>query len=188
MDSALFAAAGTEPLAMNNHHKGCSPAHFQANTRLAAAFALLSTNHDRRGQPFVSTIEARKWPMWGVQWHPEKPVFEWGTVPDPVTGAPLAYEAINHSEKAQEMAQFMGGFFLAHAKQSGHTFPTQVQEEAALMYNFAAVPSGPAFVQSYFFTEFPAYEVYEARGGSGAVGQEQQRRKRRAALPSLRGS
>lgn len=185
MDSALFAAAGTQPLTMNNHHKGCSPSHFQSNARLAATFTLLSTNHDRTGRAFVSTIEGRgdRRPIWGVQWHPEKAVFEWGTVPDAATGRSLAYEGINHSFEAQALTRYTAGFFLAHARRSGHAFRSEAEEAAALMYNFAAVPSGPGFVQSYYFTGYPAYEAYE-KGGFWLPGEGVERRRR----PLLRGS
>ena len=35
-------------------------------------FDVLSTNKDKKGTAFVSTIEAKKYPFYGVQWHPEK--------------------------------------------------------------------------------------------------------------------
>ena len=37
----------------------------------------LSWNYDRKGLKYVSSIEARKYPFIGVQFHPEKNVFEW---------------------------------------------------------------------------------------------------------------
>lgn len=164
MDPALFEAAGIRPLTMNNHHKGASPRQLQGDARLAAAFAILSTNQDRAGRPFVSTVEARGGlPVWGVQWHPEKPVFEWGTVPDPATGLPLPYEAIDHEPRAQELARYTANFFIQHARRSGHAFPSAAEEAAALMYNYAAVPSGPGFVQSYYF------HFDDERGGVGAM-------------------
>jgi gamma-glutamyl hydrolase len=194
MDPGLFDAAGTEPLAMNNHHKGASPAQLAQNARLAATFTLLSTNHDRGGRAFVSTVEGQGGlPVWGVQWHPEKNVFEWGTVPDPATGEALPYEGINHSPTAQALTRYTGEFFVAHARRSAHAFPSQQEEEAALMYNYAAVPSGPEFVQSYYFRGYPAYDVYSSREeeeGEVVVQREERRRQQRVAAgpPSLRGA
>lgn len=73
MDPPLFAAAGSAPLAMNNHHKGAPPTQFLQDPRLASTFTILSNNVDRGGRPFVSTIEGRGGlPVWAVQWHPEK--------------------------------------------------------------------------------------------------------------------
>lgn len=35
-------------------------------------FDVLSVNDDKKGRRFVSTIEGKKLPFYGVQWHPEK--------------------------------------------------------------------------------------------------------------------
>lgn len=76
--SRLFAAlpaAAVDTLArravtLNNHMLGVAPDAFEK--RLSAFFALLSTNEDRAGATFVSTMEARGYPIFGSQWHPEK--------------------------------------------------------------------------------------------------------------------
>ncbi len=65
--SRLFSAAGaplmhvlaTQNVTMNNHHYGVPPANFAANAYLPRMFALLSTNVDRAGLPFVSTMEGK---------------------------------------------------------------------------------------------------------------------------------
>ncbi len=65
--SRLFGAAGaslvhvlaTQNVTMNNHHYGVTPASFAANAYLPRMFALLSTNVDRAGLPFVSTMEGK---------------------------------------------------------------------------------------------------------------------------------
>jgi len=53
----------------NLHHDGVTPAAWFA-TNLTAFYTLVSTNVDRRGRAFVSTIEARNAPITGFQWHP----------------------------------------------------------------------------------------------------------------------
>ena len=91
----LRAALAAEPLAMNNHRKGISPAAFAASPPLARALAVLSTNVDGRGARFVSSVESRDGGhVFAVQWHPEKNAFEFGER----DGVP--YEAINHSAHA----------------------------------------------------------------------------------------
>ena len=35
-----------------------------------------SRSSEGRGREFVSTIEGRVHPIYGVQWHPERPIFE----------------------------------------------------------------------------------------------------------------
>ena len=45
-------------------------ARWNANARLTAFYNVLSVNKDRNGKEFVSTIEAKKYPIYGSQWHP----------------------------------------------------------------------------------------------------------------------
>lgn len=61
---------------MNNHHYGIYTDHFAATPALSEFFNVLSTNKDRKGDEFVSTIEAYKYPIFGTRWHPEKNSFE----------------------------------------------------------------------------------------------------------------
>ena len=39
----------------------------------------LATNRDREGRPFVSLVEGKSYPVYAMQAHPEKNVFEWTT-------------------------------------------------------------------------------------------------------------
>ena len=39
----------------------------------------LSYNFDKNRLQYISTIEARNFPFIGVQFHPEKNIFEWAT-------------------------------------------------------------------------------------------------------------
>jgi gamma-glutamyl hydrolase len=63
----------------NLHHDGVHPKHFAAGGALAGKADLLSTNVDRKGQPFASTAEATddRLRLSANQWHPERPQFEW---------------------------------------------------------------------------------------------------------------
>lgn len=40
-------------------------------------FNVLSTNFDDNGIEYVSTIEHKRYPIFGTQWHPEKNTYEW---------------------------------------------------------------------------------------------------------------
>jgi len=44
---------------------------------MSGTFDVLSTNSDRQGVDFVSSIEAKDFPIYGTQWHPEKNAYEW---------------------------------------------------------------------------------------------------------------
>ena len=57
---------------LNNHRMGLSPKDFKRSKMLHRFYKIISTNKDRKGKEFVSTIEARDFPFYGVQWHPER--------------------------------------------------------------------------------------------------------------------
>ncbi|CAE7251855.1 gghA, partial [Symbiodinium pilosum] len=125
----------TENLTSNLHHDGVAPDSFASNEHLASLFSVLSTNQDRRGREFVSTIEGRVHPIYGVQWHPERPIFEWGADEG----------GINHSAHAIEAMQYFANFFISEARKNSHSFPSQREEEAALIYNY--MPQGRSSYQ-----------------------------------------
>lgn len=141
----VFDILGTENVTMNNHHYGIYPDHFAKTSSLSSFYSMLSTNKDRKGVEFVSTIEAFKYPIYGSQWHPEKNTFEFGKT----DGIPN--EAINHSPNAIEIAQYTANFFVNQARGNFHAFATPEEEDAALIYNYAQAKTTGSFVQEYFF-------------------------------------
>lgn len=140
LDSILF----TQPVTMNNHHSGVSPDAFMNNSNLTAMFKQpLTINHDRKGNAFVSTVEAVNYPIYATQWHPEKPLFEW-----------WADEVINHSYDSVRANGFTQRFFVNEARKNARSFPSPAAEDAALIYNYNPVYTGlkdPEFEQCYFF-------------------------------------
>jgi len=54
-----------------SHSFGITLAHFEANRRLTSLFRVLATSHDRNGTEYVSILEGRTIPFYGVQFHPE---------------------------------------------------------------------------------------------------------------------
>ena len=96
---------------MNNHFKAVPPNAFQKDPRLNELFEITSTNRDRKGRLFVSTIEPRHpetFPWYGVQYHPEKNAFEYASYP----GTNIPYEAINHSDQAVDFSIYVARFFV----------------------------------------------------------------------------
>jgi gamma-glutamyl hydrolase len=114
-ESTIYRMVTTLPIALNNHRSGVSPTNFQAS-QLNSIFAMTSTNVDVDGRPFVSTMESRRdlLPVVGVQYHPEKNLFEYGTYPPQdnnatAAAADIPYEVIAHT--------FAGRFFSFHLAQ-----------------------------------------------------------------------
>jgi len=116
----------SEPVTMNNHMWSVTPSDFAANAGLSAFFRILSTNQDRNGKQFISTMEGINFPVYGAQWHAEKNQFEW-----------WSQEVINHSADAIEAMQYFSRFFVNEARLSNHHFSTPGEEEAALIYQWS---------------------------------------------------
>ena len=57
---------------MNNHKLGITPQKMKNNKKVHSFYKIIGTSKDRKGRDFVAIIEARHYPFWGVQWHPER--------------------------------------------------------------------------------------------------------------------
>ncbi|XP_029459744.1 gamma-glutamyl hydrolase-like isoform X2 [Rhinatrema bivittatum] len=138
----LLKAVSQEKLTANFHHYGIGTQVFQANARLREFYTVLSTNRDDLGKEFVSTMEGKVYPMYGVQWHPEVNRFEWKK--------DFAYP---HSINAVNLASFMADFFVNEARKSAHRFASTEEEEMALIYHHCPIYVGnfSSYEQVYFF-------------------------------------
>ncbi|XP_076443116.1 gamma-glutamyl hydrolase-like [Babylonia areolata] len=130
-----------EPVTQNEHQYGMLVDVFDKTTALRKFYRILSTNVGRKGKKFVSTFEAFRYPIYGVQWHPEKNAFNWNP-----------HYVINHSEHAVRVAQHFANFLVGEARKSSHRFPSVEAETAALIDNFNPVFfTDGTFYQNYYF-------------------------------------
>ena len=67
---------------------------------------ILSLNQDRNGVDYVSMIKYKKYPFYGVQWHPEKPPFE------------TLDSAIPHLKKTINFSRLWSEFFINECKKN----------------------------------------------------------------------
>ncbi|CEG36738.1 gamma-glutamyl hydrolase a [Plasmopara halstedii] len=153
--SRLFSQASPEmyswlhdtAITMNNHELGITPERFNQYLSLTNFYNVLATNVDRKGVEFISAIEAKKYPIYGVQFHPEKNSFEYGEFED---GTP--FEDIDHSLKGVGSGQFFANFFISEARKNELRFKSAKAERKALIYNYqTSTVTYPGFVESYIF-------------------------------------
>ena len=130
------------PTTANFHHWSATVKAFKEDKIINEFFTILSTNSDRNGIEFVSTIEAKKYPFYGTQWHPEKNSFEW-----------TLRRNIPHQAMSVKVTQYLSNFFVNEARYSKHKFETLEEEESALIYNYCPVYTGKIanFEQCYMF-------------------------------------
>lgn len=62
----------TKDCTLNNHKMGLTPSKFKKHKNIDKFYKIVSTSVDRKNRRYVSTIEGRFYPFYGVQWHPER--------------------------------------------------------------------------------------------------------------------
>lgn len=140
--SDLMKALTQEPLTGNFHHYGVTVETFQENEKLSSFFSVLSTNVAENGAEFVSTIEGKRYPFYGVQWHPEVNRFQW----DRKMNFP-------HSPHAIQLSALLAEFFTNEGRRSLHQFENPEEEASSLIYTYTPVYAAnfTAYEQIYFF-------------------------------------
>ena len=142
--TALKSIFSGRNVTMNNHRSGITPEHF-ASYSSEAGLVALSTNADRNGKVFLSSMEHKTAPIFGVQFHPEKNPFEKGVKAD---GS--FKEAIDHSVEAVAAAEYLASFFIEQAKRNTHAFPsTSVLNAALTNGRSTSTVAAPAFSEIY---------------------------------------
>jgi len=120
----LFTLANKN-VTVNLHHDGVKPVDFYNNVYLPNFFSVLSTNTDRKGLEFISSIESYEYPIYGVQFHPERPQFDF-----------QPSENIGHTPEGILAMQYLSNFLISEARKNDHSFPSPEEEAEALIYNY----------------------------------------------------
>jgi hypothetical protein len=135
----------TRNVTVNLHHDGVPPSAFAPGTKLADAFTVLSTNVDLNGKVFVSTMEATGGaPIWGAQWHAERPQFEWRSEKE---------DFMDHGEEAVIAMAAVARRLVKEARLSKQAFDSAADEASALLYRYSPVGTADGgSYQAYFFS------------------------------------
>uniref|UniRef100_A0A8C6WFY9 folate gamma-glutamyl hydrolase n=1 Tax=Neogobius melanostomus TaxID=47308 RepID=A0A8C6WFY9_9GOBI len=137
----LLKSLSQENITANFHHWSVSLQNYSRNAALKGFYKVLSTNTDGKIE-FISTMEAYRYPIYAVQWHPEKTPFEW-----------VDKRGMVHSSAAVQVSFYTASFFVSEARKSQHKFSSQEEEDSALIYNYNAHYKKYSFyfVQVYYF-------------------------------------
>jgi len=134
-----------ERISINFHHFCLTPANF-TRYGMGNFWTPLSINWDRQGLEYISTIEAKNFPFVGVQFHPEKNVFEWSP----------KEPRIPHCRSAVHVGLYFAAHFVNMARRSHHSFPDRSTEEEFLIYKYRPMYVGReeldwTFEEAYLF-------------------------------------
>ncbi|KAL6765833.1 class I glutamine amidotransferase-like protein [Haematococcus lacustris] len=128
-------------IVLQNHMYGMPPAMYTQHPVLASWYNIVSTSEDRNGTEYISTMEGKKYPFTGTQWHPEKPPFEFGM------------EEVPHSLEAISVSQHLANVFIESARRSSHKPESKEEELALLVYDTC-----PVFSERFETTEEENYD------------------------------
>jgi len=135
----------TQAVTMNNHEYGVSPASFKS-FGLDKFFTPLTTNYDRKNLQFISSMEGIRYPIFGTQFHPEKPAFEWNPA-----------EGIVHTADSVFANWYFSRFLVNAARNNDRAFASYADEQKYIIYNYSPVfteVEEPSFEQMYFFNGY----------------------------------
>ena len=156
----------TENITENLHVRGVATSFFKSNVNLATMLTVLTTNVDRAGAEFVSSFEGKSAPIFGVQFHPEKPPYEW----TPDYAVPHTYHAIVANGATQR-------FLVNEARRNSRAFASHAALLAAVIENtpltFTAASSNSVirkFNALYMFAQYAAPPAAGAAAAGGAQG------------------
>ncbi|KAL0271748.1 UNVERIFIED_CONTAM: hypothetical protein PYX00_008746 [Menopon gallinae] len=129
-----------------NFHQYCLTEKGMKDAGLLETWKILSINTDENGLEFISTMEHITKPYYAVQFHPEKPAFEW-----------KATHVTPHDAPSIRANQYFADFFVQQARLNCHKFPSETEERKYLIYNFKTTYGIPqsSFTQLYFFDYGP---------------------------------
>lgn len=117
-DPEIYKIVTSTPTAFHSNRGGISPEAFRANPKLDELFHITSINYDRKGKPYVTTIETKfpeTFPFYAVQYHPEKNSTEYGFVPEMPH---VPFQAIDHSPTGVYFSLSMAQFVVSLARKS----------------------------------------------------------------------
>lgn len=101
----------------------------------------ITINKDDNNLTFISTIEAKKYPFVGLQFHPEKNAYEWRRN-DP------------HSPSAIYSARYFYDWFVNECRRNNHSYKDNSTLNKELIYNYPTTYVGKlksVFEEVYFF-------------------------------------
>lgn len=127
----------------SNQHRYCITEKALQHVGVKDKFRILSLNYDLDGIQFISSLEHKDYPFYGLQFHPEKNLYEW-----------QIGKKIPHGKNAIEIAQYFANFFINEARKNHHKFQSSDEEARKLIYNYSPTYTAlenSTFMQSYIF-------------------------------------
>ncbi|XP_057306280.1 gamma-glutamyl hydrolase-like [Hydractinia symbiolongicarpus] len=118
----------TYPITSHFHKYGVTPGFLKSSSKLNKLYRVLATSLDRDGKEFISILEGKTFPFYGVQFHPEKTMFEWAET-----------MTIPHSSKAIRFGQFIGNSYMDQVRRNTRHFHNSSIEREYVIENYRSL-------------------------------------------------
>ncbi|CAF1297300.1 unnamed protein product [Rotaria sp. Silwood1] len=145
LPSNIKYALENEPITSNYHQFCMRPENFSADPILSTFYKMLTISPDLERRTFVSTIESRRYLIFGVQWHPENNAFEW-----------RVNSTIPHTKDSVEVTQYMANFLTNQTRQNMNHFDSLEDELKYLIYQYT--PEFTDLDKTYYQQVYYFYE------------------------------
>ena len=120
MPAEIYDALANDEIASNFHSYGLAMDFYNSAPVLKDMFMVTSTNHDDAGMEFVSSMEARDYPFYGLQWHPEKVSF---------MDTLVAARDLEQPDSAFTMSRWMSDYLREEANKNNNSFLSIEEQE-----------------------------------------------------------
>jgi gamma-glutamyl hydrolase len=124
-----------------NHHFAVEPFTVRPNADLSSFFNVLATTRDHHGTEIISFAEAKNYPIYTTQAHPERNPVEFST----------ASTEVPHSPGAVFMTSYLSQFFVDEARRNMNRFASEEELRPWLVYNLCPVYLDGMMTQVYSF-------------------------------------
>lgn len=131
-----------EPAFAYHHYQAILPDKFMKSKGISNVLKITSISYpvNGGGPPFVASVEGIKYPIYGIQFHPEKAAYEWLKE----TNAP-------HFRESLEISQRMINFFVNEARKNDRKFISEEVLQKSLLSNWVLSQRSSTYHQVYLF-------------------------------------
>jgi GMP synthase-like glutamine amidotransferase len=110
MQADLIKAIESTDITIEIHSDGVLPSAYDQFPQLEEAFHIIGVSYDLQGIEYIASVEHKKYPIYGVQFHPEKATTIWiGT-----TDAP-------HTQDSRALVQHYSNFIVDEARRNDNS-------------------------------------------------------------------
>jgi len=114
MDDEVAGFMREERSVFYNHRFGFNMSLLEDNEELNNFFVITARGADDEGKEFIAAMEAKEYPIFTVQYHPERVLSEWKNK-----------TVFNHPEEAVEAILHQANFFVNEARKNQQTFASE---------------------------------------------------------------